>query len=319
MDASQQTPQETVVAPVAPLLEDQLELDMKHCFENLIVIDVGANLTNKKYSRDLDSVVQRARDAGVQKLMVHGTSVKSSKEALRLSRIYPDIIYSTAGIHPHDSKSIVEEPATWFDLEHIAQAQECVAIGPCGLDYQRDFSEPDAQKQIFAKQLHLAIRLNKPLLIHERSAQLDLLEILDKFENLPPVIIRGFLGTAEEALKYLDRRFYISLTGYLCKDKSDTGVRRLLEDGTLPLDRLLVETDAPFMYPNTRASKLPQHVKTGITERSLLYLHRYCTFQRNEPCSLPAIVEMIAAFMKKSPDEVALATAFNALKLFGLS
>jgi len=103
--------------------------------------------------------------SGVQKLMVHGTSVKSSKEALRLSRIYPDIIYSTAGIHPHDSKSIVEEPATWFDLEHIAQAQECVAIGPCGLDYQRDFSEPDAQKQIFAKQLHLAIRLNKPLLI----------------------------------------------------------------------------------------------------------------------------------------------------------
>ncbi|XP_036672830.1 3'-5' ssDNA/RNA exonuclease TatD [Drosophila suzukii] len=318
MDPKQQTPQEEV-APVAPLLEDQLDLDMKHCFENLIVIDVGANLTNKKYSRDLDSVVQRARDAGVQKLMVHGTSVKSSKEALRLSRIYPDIIYSTAGIHPHDSKSIVEEPATWFDLEHIAQAQECVAIGPCGLDYQRDFSEPDAQKQIFAKQLHLAIRLNKPLLIHERSAQHDLLEILDKFENLPPVIVRGFMGTAEEALKYLERRFYISLTGYLCKDKSDTGVRRLLEDGTLPLDRLLVETDAPFMYPNTRASKLPQHVKTGITERSLLYLHRYCTFQRNEPCSLPAIVEMIAAFMKKTPDEVALATAFNALKLFGLS
>ncbi|XP_034485220.1 3'-5' ssDNA/RNA exonuclease TatD [Drosophila innubila] len=301
--------------------EEQLDIDdsMKHCFENLIVIDVGANLTNKKYSRDLDSVVQRARDAGVQKLMVHGTSVKSSKEALRLSRIYPDIIYSTAGIHPHDSKSIVEEPSTWFDFEHIAQAQECVAIGPCGLDYQRDFSEPDVQKQIFAKQLHLAIRLNKPLLIHERSAQNDVLEILDKFENLPPVIIRGFMGTAEEALKYLDRRFYISLTGYLCKDKSDTGVRRLLDNGTLPLDRLLVETDAPFMYPNTRASKLPQHVKSGITERSLLYLHRYCTFQRNEPCSLPAIVEMIAAFMKKTPDEVALATAFNALKLFGLS
>lgn len=113
--------------------------------------------------------------------MVHGTSVKSSKEALRLSRIYPDIIYSTAGIHPHDSKSIVEEPSTWFDFEHIAQAPECVAVGPCGLDYQRDFSEPDVQKQIFAKQLQLAIRLNKPLLIHERSAQHDVLEILDKY------------------------------------------------------------------------------------------------------------------------------------------
>ncbi|CAD7084305.1 unnamed protein product [Hermetia illucens] len=292
---------------------------MKHCYENLIVIDVGANLTNKKYSRDLDSVMQRAKDAGVQKIMVPGTSVKSSKEALRLSRIYPDIIYSTAGIHPHDSKSIVEEPETWFDFEAIAQAPECVAIGPCGLDYQRDFSEPDVQKEIFEKQLRLACSLNKPVLIHERSAQDDVLEILKKYPNISHVVIRGFMGTTEEALKYLDMGYHISLTGYLCKDKSDTGVRKLLEDGTLPLDKLLVETDSPFMYPNTRASKLPQHVKTGITERSLLYLHRYCTFQRNEPCSLPAIVEMIASFMKKTPDEVALATAFTALKLFGLS
>lgn len=293
--------------------------DMKHCFENLIVIDAGANLTNKKYSRDLDSVIQRAKDAGVQKLMVPGTSVKSSKEALRLTRIYPDFIYSTAGIHPHDSKTIIEDPSCWFEFQEIAASQECVAIGPCGLDYQRDFSDPESQKEIFEKQLLLACNLGKAILIHERSAQQDVLDILDKFENLPPVIIRSFMGTAEEAIKYLDRRFYISLTGYLCKDKSDTGVRRLLDNGTLPLDRLLVETDSPFMYPNTRASKLPQHVKTGITERSLLYLHRYCTFQRNEPCSLPAIVEMIAAFMKKTPDEVALATAFNALKLFGLS
>lgn len=294
--------------------------DIKHCFENLvIVVDAGANLTNKKYSRDLESVIQRAKDAGVQKIMVPGTSVKSSKEALRLSQIYPDIIYSTAGIHPHDSKSIVEEPTSWLEFERISVASECVAIGPCGLDYSRDFSEPNTQKEIFKKQLKLACSLNKALLIHERGAQKDLLDILDNFETLPPVIIRSFMGTEEEAVQYLNRRFYISLTGYLCKDKSDTGVRRLLENGSIPLDRLLVESDSPFMYPNTRASKLPQHVKTAITERSLQYLNRYCTFQRNEPCSLPAIVEMIAAFMKKTPDEVALATAFNALKLFGLS
>lgn len=87
----------------------------------------------------------------------------------------------------------------------------------------------------------------------------------------------------------------------------------------MSLDKLLVESDSPFMYPNTRASKLPPHVKNGITDRSLVYLQRYCTFQRNEPCSLPAIVEMIAAFMKKTPEEVALATSFTALKLFGLS
>lgn len=103
------------------------------------------------------------------------------------------------------------------------------------------------------------------------------------------------------------------------QDKSDVGVRKLLEDGRLPLELLLVETDSPFMYPNTRASKLPNHVKAGLTERSLMFLHRYCTFQRNEPCSLPATVEMIAAFMHKGPEDVALATSFNALKLFGLS
>lgn len=293
--------------------------DITDCFDNLIVIDVGANLTNKKYSRDLDSVIQRAKDAGVQKIMVPGTSVKSSKEALRLTRIYPGIIYSTAGIHPHDSKSIIEEPETWLEFRQIAQSLECVAIGPCGLDYQRDFSEPDVQKEIFEKQLSLACEIQKPILIHERTAQNDILEILKKYPSLPQIAVRGFMGTNDEAMKYIEQGFYLGLTGYLCKDKSDTGVRKLLEDGTLPVDRLLVETDSPFMYPNTRASKLPQHVKTGITERSLLYLHRYCTFQRNEPCSLPAIVEMIAAFMKKKPEEVALATAFNALKLFGLS
>lgn len=103
------------------------------------------------------------------------------------------------------------------------------------------------------------------------------------------------------------------------QDKSENSIRKLLEDGTLSLDKLLVESDSPFMYPNTRASKLPAHVKNGITDRSLVYLQRYCTFQRNEPCSLPAIVEMIAAFMNKTPEEVALASAFNALKLFGLS
>lgn len=117
---------------------------------------------------------------GVQKIMVPGASVRSSKEALRLTRIYPGIIYSTAGIHPHDSKSIVEEPDSWVDFLKIAAAPECVAIGPCGLDFQRDFSEPEVQKEIFEKQILLACKLNKPLLIHERSAQEEVLDILAK-------------------------------------------------------------------------------------------------------------------------------------------
>ncbi|XP_012272082.1 uncharacterized protein LOC105695257 isoform X2 [Orussus abietinus] len=259
---------------------------MTRCYENYILVDVGANLTNKKYSRDLDSVIQRAKDAGV---------------------------------HPHDAKSW-EEPETPQELESIASNPECVAIGECGLDYNRDFSDPDTQRSVFHKQVELACRLNKPLIIHERGAQSDVLEVLSHYTNrLPSVLIHCFTGTAEEGQIYLNEGFYLGITGYLCKDKSDSGVRQLLEGGQAPLERILVETDAPFMYPNTRASKLPSRVKDALTERSMTFLHRYCTFQRNEPCALPAIVEMVAAFMQSTPEEVALATAFSALKLFGLN
>lgn len=289
---------------------------MEQCYENLIVVDVGANLTNKKYQRDLDSVVQRAKDAGVQKIMVTGTSVRNSKEALRLTRIYPGVLYSTAGIHPHDAKSYDED--SWQELRQLARNAECVAIGECGLDYNRNFSEPEKQQLVFQKHIQLACELRKPLFVHERDAHEDVVRLLAEGGQLPPVVIHCFTGSSEQAQRYLQLGFYLGLTGYLCKDKSDGGVRQLLTSGALPLERLLVETDAPFMYPNTRASKLPAHVKGALTERSLTFLHRYCTFQRNEPCSLPAIVELVAAFMHKSPEEVALATAFNALKLFGL-
>lgn len=297
---------------------ENTKLTMQECYENYIIVDIGANLTNKKYGRDLDSVIQRAKDAGVQKIMVTGASLRTSREALRLTRIYPGTLYSTAGIHPHDAKS-------WTDgyldeLREIALSPECVAIGECGLDYNRDFSPVDIQKEVFETQVQLACDLNKPLLLHERDAHQDLLDILNKYKDrLPSIVIHCFTGTCEQAQSYLEMGMYLGMTGYLCKDKSDNGVRKILEDGLIPLDRLLVETDSPFMYPNTRASKLPAHVKEALTERSLTFLQRYCTFQRNEPCSLPAIVEMIAAFMKKPAEEVALATAFNALKVFGLS
>ncbi|XP_063538887.1 3'-5' ssDNA/RNA exonuclease TatD [Cydia strobilella] len=293
--------------------------DLKGCYENLIVVDVGANLTNKKYGRDLDSVVQRAKDAGVQKIMVTGTSVKNSKEALRLTRLYPGTIYSTAGVHPHDAKSMVEEDM-WAELHATAQAPECVAIGECGLNYSKDFSEPGVQRDVFKRQVEIACDLRKPLFVHEKEAQEDLLKILDDFGNrLPPVVIHSFSGSVEQGIKYIEKGFYLGITGYICKDKSDGGIRRLLSENILPLDKLLVETDSPFMYPNMRASKLPLHVKDSLTDRSMAFVNRYCTFQRNEPCALPAIVELVAGFLGQSPEDVALATAFNALKIFGLS
>nr|CAG4648711.1 EOG090X080R [Polyphemus pediculus] len=283
-----------------------------------ILVDIGANLTNSKYSRDLDSVVERAKDAGVRKIMVTGASVQCSKDALRLTRLYPGTIYSTAGIHPHDAKTWTDE--SYNAIREIASNPECVAIGECGLDFNRNFSPPEIQLEVFQKQVKLACELKKPLFLHERDAHEDMVRILSLFkDHLPPAVLHCFTGTSDQAVKYLELGLYIGLTGYLWKDKSDDGVRSLLQKGLLPLDRLLVETDAPFMYPNVRGSKIPEPIKQNLSERSLSYLNRYCTFQRNEPCALPVVVELIAAYMKKPVEEVAIATTINALKLFGLS
>nr|ADD38159.1 Deoxyribonuclease tatD [Lepeophtheirus salmonis] len=285
---------------------------------NYIIVDIGANLTNKKFSRDLDSVIQRAKDSGVNKIMVTGTSLQGSKDALRLSRLYPGVLYCTAGIHPHDAKSWDEE--TESELLDILRNPECVAVGECGLDFNRNFSPPDVQLKVFEKQVKMACDTGKPLFLHERDAHSEVVEILRRYkERLPSAVIHCFTGKKDEAETYLQMGLYIGLTGYLWKDKSENGVRKILEDKIIPLDRLLVETDAPFMYPNTRASKLPQNIKDSLTDRSVTFLQRYCTFQRNEPCSLPVTIEMISAYLKKTPEEIALATTINALKLFGLS
>ncbi|XP_015781476.1 uncharacterized protein LOC107359505 [Tetranychus urticae] len=287
--------------------------------ETYLLVDIGANLTNKKYARDLDGVIQRAKDSGVQKIMVTGTCVQSSQDSLRLTRLYPTTLYSTAGVHPHDAKTWTDETET-FIRDLAANNSEVVAIGECGLDFNRNFSPPETQLEVFEKQVQIACDLKKPLFVHEREAHEDMVKILTKYSSrLPPTVIHCFTGTIDEAKKYIELGYYIGLTGFLWKDKSDNGVRKTLEEKVIPLDRLMVETDAPFMYPNTRANKLPEKVKKTLTDRSLSFLERYCTFQRNEPCSLPVTVEMVSAFLEAKPEDVALKTSFNALKVFGLT
>nr|CAG4650241.1 EOG090X080R [Sida crystallina] len=306
---------ETVTQRISDLKLKEIEDEVTSSF---VLIDIGANLTNSKYARDLDSVIDRAKDSGVRKIMVTGASVQCSKEALRLTRLYPGTLYSSAGIHPHDAK-------TWTDdcyeiIRELANNPECVAIGECGLDFNRNFSPPDVQLLVFEKQVQLACELRKPLFLHERDAHEDMVRILETYKDkLPPAVLHCFTGTSAQAVKYIEMGLYIGLTGFLWKDKSDDGVRSILEKGLIPLDRLLVETDAPFMYPNVRGSKIPAHIKQCLSERSLSFLNRYCTFQRNEPCALPVIVEMIAAYMKRPVEEVAMATTINAIKMFGFS
>lgn len=288
------------------------------CFDNYVLIDVGANLTNRKFSRDLESVVQRAKDAGVQKIIAIGSSLKSSKEALRLARIHPGMVYSTAGIHPHEAKCWDEDYMA--ELRDLVTSAECVAIGECGLDYSRDFSSPDTQDMVFQRQLELACEVKKPLMIHEKNAHNEVIDLLNKYKtDLPATILHSYVGNRTHVRAYLQLGSYIAINGSICKDSSEEGLQVMLQSGELPMDRILVESDAPFLYPNARASKLPLHVREAITTKAQTFLQRYCTFQRNEPCSIPVLIEIIAAFLNKTPEEIALATSFTALKLFGLS
>ncbi|XP_017479933.1 PREDICTED: 3'-5' ssDNA/RNA exonuclease TatD-like [Rhagoletis zephyria] len=288
-----------------------------------LLIDIGANLTNRKFAKDLDAVLQRARDVGVCKILVTGTSISSSKDALRLSHLHPDMLYCTAGVHPHDAKQ-------WTDdcevaLTELARNSECVAIGECGLDYNRDFSPRDVQQEVFEKQIQIACDLKRrgtirPLFLHERDAHEDFVRILSKYrDQLPNVVVHCFSGTQEECKVYLEMGFYIGLTGYISKLKPDNGLMKMLEEKTLPIDRLMLETDSPYCYPNTRSNKMTAKVKETLTEKSLSHLNRYCSFQRNEPSSLPVTLEIVSSYLNMKPEDVAIKTTLNAISFFGIS
>ncbi|KRZ94912.1 Tat-linked quality control protein TatD, partial [Trichinella sp. T8] len=249
------------------------------------LIDIGANLTNPCLNdRNLCDVVDRAK---------------------------------AAGIHPHDAKYFNDESIA--ELEKLALEPECVAIGECGLDFNRNFSPQENQLTAFEAQVQLACKLKKTIFIHERDAHSALVEILKKYSLIIPyAVVHCFTGTAEQAKTYLDMGLYIGLTGSLWKDKLEFGVQYALRQGIIPLNRLLVETDSPYMYPNIKAKKLKTEVKEKVSPHALQFLH-HCSFQRNEPCALPTVVELIAAFSGASVDDVAINTTLNAVRLFGLT
>ncbi|WKY12245.1 hypothetical protein Q1695_003656 [Nippostrongylus brasiliensis] len=234
------------------------------------LVDIGANLGHPHFKDDLNDVLDRAKRAGVSKLMITGTCEKISKEAMELAETMPGFLYFTAGVHPHDAKG--------FDENSL--------------------------NTLKSLQVELACELQKPLFIHEREAHKDMVEILaEAGERLPPAVIHCFTGTEDEAKKYVEMGLYIGLTGFLWKDRLPNGVQVALRNGSIPLERLVIETDAPFMYPKINDKKLPADVRAAISEPSK-QLHKFASFNRNEPCSLAATCEMIAAFMGRNVKEV---------------
>lgn len=259
------------------------------------LVDIGINLAHDSYDADREVVLARALDAGVVAMVVTGSSVASSQQALALAHAHPGVLYATAGVHPHHASDV--------DAEALARLRELladpavVAAGECGLDYYRDLSPRADQERAFRAQLALAIETRKPLFLHQRDAHADFLRILDEHRaELPRAVAHCFTGTLAEAQAYVERGLWIGITGWICDERRGLHLREVVRH--LPAERLLLETDGPYLLPRTLRPK----------PRS----------RRNEPMYLPEVCATVAAARGESPQALAAATTANAQAFFGL-
>lgn len=259
------------------------------------LVDIGVNLTHKRFRADLDDVIARARAAGVTAMVVTGTSLAGSWAAWELARTRPDVLSSTAGVHPHNARECGDR--TLAELRDLAGRPEVRAIGECGLDYDRNFSPPDVQRRWFAAQVDLAAELSMPLFLHERAAHADFLAILrERRAALPAAVIHCFTGDAAELERYLEIDLHIGITGWICDDRRGSHLRDLI--GRIPPERLMIETDAPFLLPRDLTRPPPG--------------------RRNEPALLPHVLDRVALSAGRPREVMARTTSETARRFFRL-
>ena len=260
------------------------------------LIDIGANLTHESFRHDLAAVLERAQAQGVAQLVVTGASAQGSVDAYALALAHRGVLFATAGVHPHHASGFDADTEALL-REHHAKP-EVVAVGETGLDYHRNFSPRDAQLFAFERQLELAAECGKPLFLHQRDAHGDFLACLDNVRGrVGRAVVHCFTGDARELADYLDRDFYIGITGWICDERRGTHLREVVKD--IPADRLLLETDAPYLLPRN-VRPMPSH-------------------RRNEPMYLAHICAEVA---RDRGEEVAV-TATNstaaARRFFGVA
>lgn len=256
-------------------------------------IDIGVNLMHRSFGSDREKVVESAGEAGVTPLIITGTSVRSSEAAVEYARGYPGRLYATAGVHPHDAASCGEH--TLQTLRDLASEDAVVAIGECGLDYNRDFSPRDVQREWFANQIGLAAERKLPLFLHERDAHEDFAALLHAHRpDELPAVVHCFTGSEAELRVYLDMGLHIGITGWICDERRGLQLRELVR--MIPTDRLMIETDAPFLTPRDLRPK----PKDG----------------RNEPALLPHIAAAVAECTGRNVKSVMEQTTETAKKFF---
>lgn len=257
------------------------------------LIDIGINLTHKQFDIDRENIIDLAKKDNITPLIITGTNVRESKKAASYAEKFPNELFSTAGVHPHDAKTCNEN--TINELKKLTKKSCVCAIGECGLDYDRNFSPQDVQKKWFEEQIKLAEELDMPLFLHERAAYNDFKNILSKHKNIcEKSVVHCFTGTGVELQTYLKLGCYIGITGWICDEKRGSHLHSLIK--LIPLNKLMVETDAPFL--------IPRNIKTSN--------------RRNEPIYLRHIVKDIAKCLNKSEEEIAKITTENAKTFFNI-
>ncbi|MGI9576407.1 TatD family hydrolase [Alloalcanivorax xenomutans] len=254
--------------------------------------DIGVNLTDRQFADDREAVLQRARRAGVSRLLLTGTNVEESRQALALCQRYPDQgLLCTAGLHPHSARFCND--GILSELRELLGQPAVAAAGEMGLDFNRDFSPRPDQEKAFEAQLALAAGLNKPVFLHQRDAHDRFLPMLKAWrDRLPSVVVHCFTDQRRPLFDYLDLDCFIGITGWICDERRGRELAELVPH--IPGNRLLLETDAPYLLPRD----LPEPPAKK---------------RRNEPCLLPWIGERVAALRGETTQALAQQTLANTL------
>lgn len=260
------------------------------------LIDIGANLTHDSFDADRDEMMQRAKDAGVTRMVVTGASAEGSRQAAALAEASPGLLWATAGVHPHHASDY--DAATDELLRELARKDAVVSVGECGLDYFRNFSPREAQLEAFKAQLQIAEDTGLPVFLHQRDAHDDFVDVLEPvLPRLSRAVAHCFTGEHESLREYLAMGLWIGVTGWICDERRGQHLHDIVS--VIPDDRLLIETDAPYLLPRTLRPK------PGT--------------RRNEPAYLPEVLRVVAEARGQSEEHVARITTENAIAFFNLT
>ncbi len=259
----------------------------------LELVDIGANLSHSSFRKDMDQVLEDAAAVGVNLFIVTGADAKSAVDGLELARRHPERMRATAGFHPHHAGDWHGESEAL--LRDLAADDLVVAIGETGLDFYRDISPRSVQEKVFERHLELACELGLPVFLHQREAHERFRDMVQAYrDDLVDAIAHCFTGDRRMLYDYLDMDLHVGVTGWVCDERRGQALQACVKD--IPLDRLMIETDCPYL--------MPRNIRPRPKTR------------RNVPAHLPYVLDKVAELTGRSRETIAGATTANARRFF---